>query len=285
MQHPVGYGVADGKAELTNIASVLFQTVSGGLAVGLGTALAAAVVLITAAAIPSVQSGALAGVLLAALALLAMAAFEAVAPLGPAAASIDACAAAAPRIEAVLEREAPVVEPKAPRPPAPSAASSSTASGSATARRPWVLDAADLRLQPGRSLALLGPKRLGQEHARRAPRPLPRPPARPPHLGGTDLRELAGKEIRAAVRLSPQDAFLFPTTLRDNVAVGRPGAGDAEIVSALESVGLGGWAPLAYSYCRDCSTLRREARRAGRIAARTPARPATTSTTNSHSIG
>jgi ABC-type multidrug transport system fused ATPase/permease subunit len=60
-------------------------------------------------------------------------------------------------------------------------------------------------------------------------------------LGGVPLAELAGDDIRAAVRLAPQDAYLFTTTLRDNVALGRSGAGDAEICAALEAVGLGPW--------------------------------------------
>jgi ABC-type multidrug transport system fused ATPase/permease subunit len=60
-------------------------------------------------------------------------------------------------------------------------------------------------------------------------------------LGGRDVREAAADELRAAVRLSPQDAYLFTTTLRDNVAIGRAGASDAEIVAALEAVGLGEW--------------------------------------------
>ncbi|HWA54005.1 MAG TPA: ABC transporter transmembrane domain-containing protein, partial [Solirubrobacterales bacterium] len=93
------------------------DALSGGLATGLGTTLAAgAVVAVLAVSIPAVESGALAGVLLAALALLAMAAFEAVAPLPAAAAGIDACAGAAQRIEAVLERDPPVAEPDHPAP-------------------------------------------------------------------------------------------------------------------------------------------------------------------------
>ena len=60
-------------------------------------------------------------------------------------------------------------------------------------------------------------------------------------LGGVPLPELAGDDVRAAVRLAPQDAYLFTTTLRDNVALGRPGAGDGAICAALEAVGLGPW--------------------------------------------
>jgi ABC-type multidrug transport system fused ATPase/permease subunit len=60
-------------------------------------------------------------------------------------------------------------------------------------------------------------------------------------LGGVPLPELPGDDIRAAIRLAPQDAYLFTTTLRDNVALGRAGAGDGEICAALAAVGLGSW--------------------------------------------
>ena len=55
------------------------------------------------------------------------------------------------------------------------------------------------------------------------------------------LTAIGGDAVRAAVRLAPQDAYLFTTTLRDNVALGRAGAGDGEIYAALEAVGLGPW--------------------------------------------
>ncbi|MEX2105394.1 MAG: thiol reductant ABC exporter subunit CydC [Solirubrobacterales bacterium] len=219
------------------------DALSGGLAVGLGTAIAAGgAVLMTAVAIPSVESGALAGVMLAALALLAMGAFEAVAPLGAAAASVDACAGAALRIEGVLDREAPVREPESPLPLGPG--------GDLELRGvryryeeegPWVLDGADLRLAPGRSVALLGPSGCGKSTLAELAVRFRDPVEGGILLGGTDLRAAAGEEVRSAVRLAPQDAFLFTTSLRDNVAIGRADAGDGEIVAALEAVGLGEW--------------------------------------------
>jgi thiol reductant ABC exporter CydC subunit len=215
---------------------------SGGLAVGLGTAVAAGgVVAITAVSVPAVGSGALAGVMLAALALLAMGAYEAVAPLGAAAASVDACADAALRIETVLDREPPVHEPRESRPLAGGELQLRDVHFRYAADAPWVLDGADLTLRPGRSVALLGPSGGGKSTLAELAVRFRDPDEGSVALGGVDLREADGEEVRARVRLSPQDAFLFTTTLRDNVAVGRAEAGDAEIVAALTGVGLRDW--------------------------------------------
>jgi thiol reductant ABC exporter CydC subunit len=218
------------------------DALSGGLAAGLGSSLAAgAAVLLAAVAIPAVHGGTLAGVLLAALVLLALGAFEAVAPLGAAAASVDACASAALRIEGVLDREPPVREPQRP---------AAAASGDLELRRvrfrygegePWVLDGAGLRLRPGRAVALLGRSGAGKSTLAELTARFRDPQSGRLLLGGTDLRELAGEEVRAAVRLSPQDAYLFTTTLRDNVAIGKAGASDEEVGAALGAVGLDEW--------------------------------------------
>jgi thiol reductant ABC exporter CydC subunit len=218
------------------------DALSGGLAVGLASTLAAGgAVLLTAVAIPSVSSGALAGVLLAALALLAMGAFEAVAPLGAAAASLDACGAAAGRIEAVIDREPPLREPTQPRSlPAGDLEMHGVRFRYGDAG-PWILDGADLRLASGRAVALTGHSGCGKSTLAELAVRFRDPDAGSVTLGGVDLRESAGSEVRAAVRLSPQDAYLFTTTLRDNVAVGRAAAGDGEIAAALAAVGLGEW--------------------------------------------
>jgi thiol reductant ABC exporter CydC subunit len=233
------------------------DALSGGLAAGLLTAFAGAtVVAILAVGIPAIGSGALPGVMLAALALLAMASFEAVAPLGAAAAGIENCAAAAGRIEAVIDREPPVREPER--------------SGSGAAVEPflrigkerlhtvpslrfadvrfryeddgpWVLDGVDLTLSPGSAVALLGPSGAGKSTMAELAVRFRDPQRGRIELGGVPLPDLPGDDIRAAIRLAPQDAYLFTTTLRDNVALGRVGAGDVEICEALAAVGLGPW--------------------------------------------
>jgi putative ABC transport system ATP-binding protein len=60
-------------------------------------------------------------------------------------------------------------------------------------------------------------------------------------VGGVDLREVDPDARRAAIRLVPQDGFLFDTTLGANVAMGRPGACDVEVRGAFERLGLSDW--------------------------------------------
>ena len=60
-------------------------------------------------------------------------------------------------------------------------------------------------------------------------------------IGGVDLREVARESRQAAIRMVPQDGFLFDMSLRENVRTGREGASDAEIEAAIEELGLGDW--------------------------------------------
>ena len=104
-----------------------------------------------------------------------------------------------------------------------------------------MLGGVDLALSPGRAVALLGPSGAGKSTLAELAVRFRDPTAGRIELGEVPLPDLAGDDIRAAVRLAPQDAYLFTSTLRDNVALGRPGAGDAAICEALEAVGLGPW--------------------------------------------
>ncbi|MDN6246634.1 MAG: ATP-binding cassette domain-containing protein, partial [Corynebacterium casei] len=47
--------------------------------------------------------------------------------------------------------------------------------------------------------------------------------------------------LKNAVLFSPEDAHIFATTVRDNLALGAPEATDEEMASILEHVGLSEW--------------------------------------------
>ncbi|MBT1188324.1 ABC transporter ATP-binding protein [Streptomyces sp. CJ_13] len=54
---------------------------------------------------------------------------------------------------------------------------------------------------------------------------------------GADLRELDMTAYRHRLGVVPQEPYLFPGTVRDAIAYGRPGAGDAEVEAAARAVG------------------------------------------------
>ena len=60
-------------------------------------------------------------------------------------------------------------------------------------------------------------------------------------LGGVDVRELSAAGRRDAIRLVPQDGFLFDTRVVRNIRYGRPGATDDDAMRALEELGLDTW--------------------------------------------
>jgi putative ABC transport system ATP-binding protein len=60
-------------------------------------------------------------------------------------------------------------------------------------------------------------------------------------LDGVDLRSVQFTSLRERVVMVPQDGFLFEGSLRDNIAYGRLGASDADLVLALTELGLADW--------------------------------------------
>ncbi|MFD9389677.1 ABC transporter ATP-binding protein, partial [Streptomyces sp. NPDC060000] len=56
-------------------------------------------------------------------------------------------------------------------------------------------------------------------------------------VDGTDLRSLDLTSYRHRLGVVPQEAYLFPGTVRDAIAYGRPGATDAEVEAAARAVG------------------------------------------------
>ena len=235
----IGRATASGAA-LARIQSR--DAVAAGLADGLGVLVAvSAAVGVAAVAIPAVRSGALPGVLLAALVLLALASFEAVTPLGAAARQLDACADAALRLEDTIGRPPPVQDPDDPVALPPVGNLELRGIRFRYGDGPWVLEDADLCLQPGRAIVLTGPSGAGKTTMAELLVRFVDPSAGTVALGGVDLKTVSQADVREAILLAPQDCYLFATSVRENVALGRRGADDEEIEAVLRRVGLGDW--------------------------------------------
>ena len=60
-------------------------------------------------------------------------------------------------------------------------------------------------------------------------------------VAGRDLGDYRQADVRRAISVSSQEAHLFSTSIRDNVRLARPEAGDAEIEQALRRARAWDW--------------------------------------------
>lgn len=95
-----------------------------------------------------------------------------------------------------------------------------------------VLRDVSFSVAPGEVLAIMGPSGAGKSTLAKLLVRFMDPDSGSVRLDGVDLREVTTASVREAVTLLPQHAQLFHTTIRDNIAYGRPGATMAEIVQA-----------------------------------------------------
>jgi ATP-binding cassette, subfamily C, bacterial CydC len=219
------------------------EALAAGLVEGLGTlVLGLTVVGVLAVCVAATAAGALDRVLIAALALGAMAAFEAVAPLPAAALGLRATLEAGGRLLEVAGRQPAVVDAdrpaQAPRVATPALQRVSFDYGDGEA---WGLRDLDLAVAPGRRVALVGPSGAGKSTVAALLVRFLDPDAGVASLGGTDLRALRQRELRSLVSLDRQDAYLFSTSIKENVRLARPGADDAAIEGALRRARLWDW--------------------------------------------
>jgi ATP-binding cassette subfamily B protein/subfamily B ATP-binding cassette protein MsbA len=95
-----------------------------------------------------------------------------------------------------------------------------------------VLHALDLQISPNQIVALVGGTGAGKSTLLSLVPRFYDPTAGVVMLDGRDVREITKKSLRAQIAIVLQDTLLFSTTIRENIAYGRPGATDAEIRDA-----------------------------------------------------
>ena len=89
-----------------------------------------------------------------------------------------------------------------------------------------------LNLEPGRSLALVGPSGAGKSTVFELLQRFYDPESGRVTLGGVDIRQLSLADLRGHLALVPQQPVLFSADVRHNIAYGKAGASEAEIVAA-----------------------------------------------------
>ncbi|QIY75792.1 ABC transporter ATP-binding protein [Streptomyces sp. RLB1-33] len=97
------------------------------------------------------------------------------------------------------------------------------------------LSEVSFHVSPGESLALVGASGAGKSSAAKLLLRFYDPDRGAVRLDGTDLRELALSDVRESLAVVLQETLVFHGTVRENIAYGRPGATDAEIVAAARA--------------------------------------------------
>ena len=85
---------------------------------------------------------------------------------------------------------------------------------------------------PNQTTALVGPSGGGKTTTLGLVQRFYAPSAGRVVIDGQDLAEVDLASLRDNIAFVSQDVFLFRGTIRDNIALGKPGAGDAEIIAA-----------------------------------------------------
>ena len=95
-----------------------------------------------------------------------------------------------------------------------------------------VIQHLDLHVRPGERVALVGPSGAGKTTIVNLALRLFDVEGGRILLDGTDIRTVTQASLRAQFGVVAQDPMLMHRSIRDNIAYGRPGASDAEIVEA-----------------------------------------------------
>jgi ABC-type multidrug transport system fused ATPase/permease subunit len=99
----------------------------------------------------------------------------------------------------------------------------------------------DLRLDPGRRIALVGPSGAGKTTVTNLLLRFLDPEKGRVTLAGRDVREFRQEDVRNTFALAGQNAHLFDSTIRANLSFARPAATDPELWRALHRARLGDW--------------------------------------------
>jgi len=220
-------------AFLAGIADALSVLVAGLTAVG-----------VLALAVTAHDEATLDRVLIAALALLALSSFDAVALVPAAARELGATLASGRRVLELVDRRPAVTDRPAPV-DAPGDGPVSVALEGVTARYVLSDEAAltrfDLRIEPGARVALVGPSGAGKSTVTNLLLRFLDPEAGRITIDGVDLRDLRQEDVRRTFALAGQEAYVFDSTIRENLRVARPEATDDELHGALRRARLDGW--------------------------------------------
>jgi ATP-binding cassette subfamily B protein len=103
---------------------------------------------------------------------------------------------------------------------------------------PPMLHGVDIQVAAGQTVALVGRTGSGKSTILSLIPRLFDPPEGALFVDGIDVRRIPLARLRSAIGMVPQETFLFSSTIRENIALGRPGAPLEEVLEAARTAGL-----------------------------------------------
>ena len=97
------------------------------------------------------------------------------------------------------------------------------------------LDGVSLQINPGETVALVGPSGAGKTTIIQLVQRFYDPQNGRVTIDGFDVKDMARMDFRQHIALVPQDPVIFADTARENIRFGRPEATDAEVQAAAKA--------------------------------------------------
>lgn len=101
-----------------------------------------------------------------------------------------------------------------------------------------VLKNVSFDLAPNHILAIVGPTGAGKSSIVNLILRFYEPQEGSVKIDGQDLKNLSFEDFRKVVSLIPQEPFLFPTSIKDNIRYGNPVATDLQVVEIAKQIGI-----------------------------------------------
>lgn len=100
---------------------------------------------------------------------------------------------------------------------------------------PYVLEDVSIRIEPGQTVALVGPSGVGKTTCMNLLQRFWDVERGRITIAGKDVREMPLEGLRSLITVVPQEIYLFNMSIRDNIRLGKPDAGDQEVEDAARA--------------------------------------------------